>query len=75
MKEREERDLSELVIEGTLLDCGELHVSRSTPDKARGRGRYLIYLPINRNYLWELLWKNRVKVRVFLQIENTHEPG
>lgn len=60
--------ITELVLKGKLVDCGELSISRSTPNKARGKARYLIYLPVSRNYLWELLWKNKGKVRVFIEI-------
>lgn len=63
--------ISELIIEGKVIDCGEIGISRSTPDKARGKPRFLIYLPTTRNYLWEVLWKKRVKVRVFMEIEDT----
>lgn len=66
--EMSEDGIVELVLRGKVIDCGEVGISRSTPDKARGRPRYLIYLPIARNYLWELLWKKKVKVRVLLQV-------
>lgn len=61
--------VTELVIKGELIDCGEVTISRSTPNKAsRGRARYLIYLPLNRNYLWEELWIKKTRIRLFIQI-------
>lgn len=66
-----EDGIAELVLKGRLIDCGEIGVSRSTPNKARGKPRYLIYLPIARNYLWESLWKKRIKLRVLIQVPKT----
>lgn len=51
-----------------VIDVGELRVARTTKDKARGKARYVIYLPINRNYLWEYLYNNKVRIRVYFEI-------
>jgi len=51
----------------SLVDVGEVHISRTSLGKKSG-SRYLIYLPINRNYLWEMLHKSRAKVRVFIEV-------
>ncbi len=60
------------------IDVGELRIARSTPDRARGKARYLIYLPISRNYLWEKLYNSRVVVRVYFEVvergENSEGP-
>jgi hypothetical protein len=50
-----------------VVDVGELRISRTTLGK-RGGERYLIYLPLNRNYLWRELYERRVRVRVFIEI-------
>jgi hypothetical protein len=50
-----------------VVDIGELRISRTTLGK-RGGERYLIYLPLNRNYLWRELYERRVRVRVFIEI-------
>jgi hypothetical protein len=54
-----------MLIDGHLIDCGELPISKSTLGK-KGGERYWIHLPIARNYLWRALHGRRV--RVFLQI-------
>jgi hypothetical protein len=55
------------VVTRGVLDVGELRISRTTLGK-RGGERYLIYLPLNRNYLWRELYERRVRVRVFIEI-------
>jgi len=56
-----------------VIDVGELRISRTTPNKAFGKARYVIYLPLSRNYLWEEIHKKRVRCRVFLEIVNESE--
>jgi hypothetical protein len=56
------------VLSQRLIDAGELHVSRTSLGKNRTGNRYLIYLPLNRNYLWRLLHEKKVKVRVFIEV-------
>jgi hypothetical protein len=53
---------------GELIDVGELRVSKTSLGKKRTGVRYLIYLPLNRNYLWEAIHEKRVKVRVYIEI-------
>lgn len=53
---------------GKVIDVGEVRVSRTTPDKARGKPRYVIYLPTQRNYLWEELWRGRVRVILYMEV-------
>jgi hypothetical protein len=50
-----------------LIDVGEIHVTRTSLGKKQGE-RYLIYLPMNRNYVWRLLHDLGVKVRVYIEI-------
>jgi hypothetical protein len=50
-----------------LVDVGEVRITRTTLGKKQGE-RYLIYLPMNRNYLWRLLHDLDAKVRVFIEI-------
>ncbi len=56
-----------------VIDVGELKISRTTPDKARGKARYVIYLPLARNYLWQELYEKRAVVRVYLEIVERDE--
>jgi hypothetical protein len=51
-----------------VIDVGEVHISRTSLGKKKKGNRYLIYLPIGRNYLWKILHKENVKVRVFIEI-------
>jgi len=50
-----------------LVDVGEVHITRTTLGSKQGE-RYLIYLPMNRNYLWKLLHNLNAKVRVYIEI-------
>jgi hypothetical protein len=55
-----------LLVSSQLIDCGELAISRSSLGKKKRSGeRYLVYLPLSRNYLWRALHGR--KVRVFIQ--------
>jgi hypothetical protein len=61
------KDVDEFVdhiMRGGLIDAGELRLTKTTLGK-RGGPRYLIYLPLSRNYLWQALHGR--KVRVFIQ--------
>lgn len=51
-----------------FIDVGELRISRTSLGKKRVGERYLIYLPLNRNYLWRVLHEKGAKVRVFIEI-------
>jgi len=50
-----------------IIDVGELRISRATLSPKSGE-RYLIYLPMNRNYLWRALHDTNIKVRVYIEI-------
>ncbi|ACL11449.1 hypothetical protein DKAM_1123 [Desulfurococcus amylolyticus 1221n] len=60
--------LLEGLLAGRFIDVGELRVSRTTPDRARGKARYVLYLPLSRNYLWEKLYESRAVVRVYFEV-------
>jgi hypothetical protein len=53
---------------GELIDAGELRIAKTSLGKKRTGDRYLIYLPLNRNYLWGAIHEKRVKVRVYIEI-------
>jgi hypothetical protein len=55
-----------------IIDVGELRISKTTLGK-RGGDRFLIYLPMNRNYLWRLLHDLNTKVRVYIEIPKISE--
>jgi len=56
------------MIARNIIDAGELKISRTTLGKRKEADRYLIYLPINRNYVWRVLHQKNQKVRVLLMI-------
>jgi hypothetical protein len=67
-------DVLEGVIKKGLVDVGELTISRTNLGrKGDFRERYLIYLPLSRNYIWRALHSRRVKVRVYLEIPSGSE--
>jgi hypothetical protein len=49
------------------IDVGEVRIARATQD-GKGGGRYLIYLPTTRSYLWKVLHDLGVKVRVYIEV-------
>jgi putative cell wall-binding protein len=62
------------LLKKNVVDCGKLYVSKTSLGAKRSGERYLIYLPISRNYLWKILHDSKVKVTVFLQLpENLPE--
>ena len=76
----------ELVLRSSrLIDVGERHIVMATKDYGRGKPRFIINLPTTRNDLWEYLWRNRIVVKVFIEIpseglkrgggEEEKEPG
>jgi hypothetical protein len=68
-KVKEDPDLNVLdLLRMKFLDCGDLHVSKTSLGVRRSGNRYLIYLPANRNYLWEMLHSSKVKVRIFVEL-------
>jgi hypothetical protein len=59
----------ELVLKrGGLIDVGERRVVIATRDYGRGKPRFVINLPTTRNDIWEYLWRNRITVKVFIEI-------
>jgi hypothetical protein len=62
------QDILKRRISGELVDAGELRVSKTSLGRKRHGERYLVYLPLNRNYLWQTLHESGVKVRVFIEI-------
>jgi hypothetical protein len=64
----EVRDVDELVkrlLSDDLIDVGEVKITRTN---FRDGSRYLVYLPMARNYLWEALHSSKCKVRLFMQV-------
>jgi hypothetical protein len=59
--------ITEQLLKARLIDVGEIHISRTTLGK-RGGERYVIYLPLARNYLWRQLHELDVKVRVYIEL-------
>jgi hypothetical protein len=51
-----------------IVDVGERHIVMATRDYGRGKPRFSINLPIERNDLWQILWEKRVKVKIFIEI-------
>ena len=59
----------ELVVRNNrIIDVGERNIVMATKDYGRGKPRFVINLPTTRDDLWQYLWKNRVKVKVFIEI-------
>lgn len=60
-----------------VVDVGEVRVTKTTLGRSRAGERYLIYLPLSRNYLWRYLHESNAKIRVFIEIpelrRNNHE--
>ncbi|MEM0233318.1 MAG: hypothetical protein QXL22_04785 [Candidatus Nezhaarchaeales archaeon] len=52
-----------LIRKGSLIDVGERRIARVGSKKER----YLIYLPIERNYIWRRLWESG-RIRVYIEI-------
>lgn len=48
------------MLEGKVLDVGQTKMARLSEN------RFVIYLPTNRNYLWQALHKKKVRVRIEL---------
>jgi hypothetical protein len=59
----------ELVLKKSkVIDVGERNIVMATRDYGRGKPRFVINLPTTRNDLWEYLWRNRITVKVFIEI-------
>jgi hypothetical protein len=59
--------VTNLLSSSRIIDVGEIRIARATQDAKRG-GRYLIYLPTTRSYLWRVLHELGVKVRVYIEV-------
>jgi len=53
-----------------VVFVGERVITRLS--EKRG-GRYVIYLPVAMNKLWEALWRDNVKVIVYLEVVREEE--
>jgi len=52
-----------------IIDIGELRISRTNLGRKGGfRERYVVYLPVSRNYLWKALHEKKIKIRLFIEI-------
>ena len=59
-----------------VIDVGERNIVMATKDYGRGKSRFIINLPTTRNDIWEYLWRNKITVKVFIEIpEETLERG
>jgi hypothetical protein len=67
MSTLQENVLVNLINKG-VVDVGELRISKTSLGVKRRGERYLIYLPINRNYLWKVLHDKKIKVRIYIEI-------
>jgi hypothetical protein len=51
-----------------VIDVGEKRIVMATKDYGRGKPRFVINLPTTRNDIWEYLWRNKITVKVFIEI-------
>lgn len=51
-----------------VIDVGERNIVIATKDYGRGKPRFIINLPTTRNDLWQYLWKNKITVKVFIEL-------
>jgi hypothetical protein len=58
---------TELLLKARIIDVGEVKIAQTTLGR-RGGLRYLIYLPMNRNYIWKVLHASGHKVRAFVEV-------
>jgi hypothetical protein len=58
----------ELVRSGKLIDVGERSIVRVAIDYGSGKPRFAINLPTTRNDLWIYLWKQRIKIKVYIEL-------
>jgi len=58
------------LLRSELVDVGEVRIARASPHLGGvpGKERYIIYLPMNRSYLWRVLHDTGEKVRVYVEI-------
>jgi hypothetical protein len=68
-------ELIKRVLNGGLIDVGEVSITKT---RFRDDFRYLVYLPMTRNYLWEIIYSLKCKVRLFIQVvgeQRCQSPG
>jgi hypothetical protein len=66
------RGLYELVLRANrVIDVGERNIVMAARDYGRGKPRFVINLPTTRNDLWEYLWRNKITVKVFIEIPSS----
>jgi len=58
----------EELLKSRLIDVGDVRIARATLTGVRGKARYIIYLPMARNYLWRLLNEAGEKVRLYVEV-------
>jgi len=51
-----------------VIDVGERNIVMATKDYGRGKPRFVINLPTTRNDLWIYLWRNKIPVKVFIEL-------
>jgi hypothetical protein len=56
------------LLQKNVVDCGMLYVSRTSTGTKKPGERYVIYLPMNRNYLWRALHNSKFKVKVLIEL-------
>jgi hypothetical protein len=56
------------LVRGGIIDVGEVHISRTSLGRGKPEKRYLVYLPLSRNYLWKALYERGRKVRVYIEV-------
>jgi hypothetical protein len=58
----------EKILRDKIIDVGEVRIAKSSLGRKRPGSRYVIYLPLNRNYIWEELHKANRKFKVFIEL-------
>jgi hypothetical protein len=58
----------EYILKGNVIDVGEVRVAKTGLGKRTPGSRFVIYLPLARNYVWEVLHTSGHKVRVFIEV-------
>jgi len=56
------------LLKNRIVDVGEVKIARSTLTGVKGKSRYLIYLPMSRNYLWRALHESDERVRLYIEV-------
>lgn len=58
------------LLKTSLIDIGEVKIARATTrfGGVEGKERYVVYLPLARNYLWRVLHDMGGKVRLYIEV-------